>query len=91
MSPLDDEKISVGDFLLIKFPTNKAYALSLEDDGGKKGNFGLIYPQADDISTIMHSDVVAKLSEPINVGGTSRMPVSNLICTLMSIGWNNLT
>lgn len=86
LSLLDDDKINIGDFLLIKFPTKKriryyiGQVLNVEEADTyeikflrKKGSFGFVFPQVDDISTIMRFDVVAKLPKPAEVGKTSRL------------------
>lgn len=81
---LDDQKISVGDYLLVKFTTKKRvvhYVGKVEeffDDHDyqmtflRKNRNGFHFPNIADCSTISRSDIVSKLPKPVPQAGTSR-------------------
>lgn len=82
---LDDQQILIGDYILVKFCTKKLIKhyvgtvieiLEQEECVVKfmrKTNIGFIFPEQEDISTVLRSDVISKLPRPISVPGTSRM------------------
>lgn len=83
---LDDETVSVGDFILVKFATKKKIlhfvgnVKELLDCGEylvkflrKNKNYGFHYPIVDDISVIPREDIISKLPIPEEVKGTARL------------------
>lgn len=80
---LDDEKIIINDFVLVKFATRKRvlhYVGQVQEYDNeeyvvkflRKSSRGFHFPIIDDISSISREDIVSKLPQPKKRSGTSR-------------------
>jgi hypothetical protein len=82
---LDDETVSVGDFVLVRFSTKKkvlyfvGHVQELLDCDEylvkflrRRKNYGFCYPAVDDISSIPRKEIIAKLPKPHEIKGTAR-------------------
>jgi hypothetical protein len=82
---LDDETVSVGDFVLVRFSTKKkvlyfvGHVQELLDCDEylvkflrRRKNYGFCYPAVDDISSIPRKEIIAKLPKPQEIKGTAR-------------------
>jgi hypothetical protein len=82
---LDDETVSVGDFVLVRFSTKKkvlyfvGHVQELLDCDEylvkflrRRKNYCFCYPAVDDISSIPRKEIIAKLPKPHEIKGTAR-------------------